>query len=204
VLREGLVARLNQEADITVVAQCAPDSPALRAILDTGAEFVLLDYGARDLRHTDALKALREAGFTGASVILADGLDEDEVFVLVCLGVSGVISTKCRMELLLKCIRKVGAGELWFDQPQVRGIVRKSVELANGNRKSRLSPRETEVLKSLLDGLTNKEIAARLGTTESAVKGVFQQLFRKAGTRSRSRLVRVALERYRSDLQIPA
>ncbi len=63
-----------------------------------------------------------------------------------------------------------------------------------------LTPRETEVLRLLVQGLANKEIAARMEISESAVKNAIQQLFGKTGVRTRSQLVRVALEQYRSSL----
>jgi PAS domain S-box-containing protein len=63
-----------------------------------------------------------------------------------------------------------------------------------------LSNRETEVLRLLVQGLANKEIAAQRGISESAVKNTIQQLFAKTGVRTRSQLVRVALERYRTIL----
>jgi PAS domain S-box-containing protein len=63
-----------------------------------------------------------------------------------------------------------------------------------------LSARETEVLRLLVQGLANKEIAARMEISESAVKNTVQQLFAKAGVRTRSQLVRVALEQHRNIL----
>jgi PAS domain S-box-containing protein len=63
-----------------------------------------------------------------------------------------------------------------------------------------LSTRETDVLRLLVQGLANKEIAARMEISESAVKNAIQQLFGKTGVRTRSQLVRVALEQYRSSL----
>ncbi|HUP05090.1 MAG TPA: LuxR C-terminal-related transcriptional regulator [Bryobacteraceae bacterium] len=63
-----------------------------------------------------------------------------------------------------------------------------------------LTARETDVLRSLVQGLANKEIASRMEISESAVKNTIQQLFAKTGVRTRSQLVRVALERYRSAL----
>ena len=63
-----------------------------------------------------------------------------------------------------------------------------------------LTSRETEVLRSLVQGLANKEIAARLEISESTVKNTIQQLFAKAGVRTRSQLVRVALEQHRDIL----
>jgi two-component system, LuxR family, sensor kinase FixL len=63
-----------------------------------------------------------------------------------------------------------------------------------------LNARETEVLRLLVQGFANKEIAARMEISESAVKNAIQQLFGKTGVRTRSQLVRVALEQYRSSL----
>jgi DNA-binding CsgD family transcriptional regulator len=72
--------------------------------------------------------------------------------------------------------------------------------LAEEREAAALNPRETEVLRLLVQGLANKEIAARMAISESAVKNAIQQLFAKSGVRTRSQLVRVALEQYRSSL----
>lgn len=66
--------------------------------------------------------------------------------------------------------------------------------------RNQLNGRETEVLRFLVQGLSNKEIAAQMEISESTVKNTFQQLFAKIGVRTRSQLVRVALERYRDRL----
>jgi DNA-binding NarL/FixJ family response regulator len=63
-----------------------------------------------------------------------------------------------------------------------------------------LNNRETDVLRLLVQGLANKEIAVRIGVSESTVKNTLQQLFAKTGVRTRSQLVRVALEQYRNVL----
>jgi DNA-binding NarL/FixJ family response regulator len=66
--------------------------------------------------------------------------------------------------------------------------------------RSRLTEREGEVLRGVFDGLANKEIASRLGVSKSSVKAVLQQLFHKTGVRTRSQLVRIALEQYAEEL----
>ena len=71
---------------------------------------------------------------------------------------------------------------------------------ADPTERSPLNSRETEVLRYLIQGLANKEIAGRMGISESTVKNTFQQLFAKMGVRSRSQLVRAALEEYRDIL----
>src|SRR5579871_1336953 len=105
--------------------------------------------------------------------------------------------------------------EVWFstykggESPKLAAIIGEiaeetptgahAVSLDNGER-SFLSAREIETLRLLVQGLTNKEIAAKLDLSESAVKNTLQQLFTKTGVRTRSQLVRVALENYRNRL----
>jgi len=66
--------------------------------------------------------------------------------------------------------------------------------------KAPLTERERDVLHGVLEGLANKEIASRLAISESSVKAALQQLFHKTGVRTRSQLVRIALEQYRDQL----
>lgn len=68
----------------------------------------------------------------------------------------------------------------------------------NNEEEPALTARELEVLRLLVQGLANKEIAARIAISDSAVKNALQQLFGKTGVRTRTQLVRVALERYRN------
>jgi PAS domain S-box-containing protein len=81
------------------------------------------------------------------------------------------------------------------------GLAAVAVGAVSENREANtLNARETDVLRLLVQGLANKEIAARMEMSESTVKNTIQQLFAKTGVRTRSQLVRVALERYRSSL----
>ncbi|MGA3044882.1 MAG: helix-turn-helix transcriptional regulator [Bryobacteraceae bacterium] len=83
---------------------------------------------------------------------------------------------------------------------EVRDEAEDTVPSAEQQELPALNARETEVLRLLVQGLANKEIAARMEISESAVKNAIQQLFGKTGVRTRSQLVRVALEQYRSSL----
>jgi len=83
-------------------------------------------------------------------------------------------------------------GEVAEEPPQLSALPSESEELLS------LSTRELEVLRLLVQGLANKEIGGRLDISESAVKNTLQQLFMKSGVRTRSQLVRIAVERYRS------
>ncbi|HTU44345.1 MAG TPA: LuxR C-terminal-related transcriptional regulator [Bryobacteraceae bacterium] len=99
--------------------------------------------------------------------------------------------------------------DVWFStykdstRPKLAAIIGEIIEEPSSNshpdrqERTPLSDRETEVLRLLVQGLLNKEIAVRLEVSESTVKNVLQQLFAKCGVRTRSQLVRVALEDYR-------
>jgi two-component system sensor kinase FixL len=83
------------------------------------------------------------------------------------------------------------------DLTEERGVSVSSSVVANHHERIPLNTREVEVLRLLVQGLANKEIASRMDISESAVKNTLQQLFAKTDVRTRSQLVRVALERYR-------
>lgn len=119
----------------------------------------------------------------------------------------------------MQCQAHRGNGEtftadIWFStykegpNPKLAAIIADVTEEApsagpvlvppNGYEQASLNSRELDVLKNLVQGFANKEIASRMGVSESAVKNTLQQLFAKTGVRTRSQLVRVALERYRN------
>jgi two-component system sensor kinase FixL len=118
----------------------------------------------------------------------------------------------------MQCLGHRGNGDtftadIWFSTyqegrtPKLAAIIAEVTDEAAENHNSpparelaELNTRETDVLRLLVQGLANKEIAARMEISESAVKNTIQQLFAKTGVRTRSQLVRVALEQYRSSL----
>ncbi|HUB77322.1 MAG TPA: LuxR C-terminal-related transcriptional regulator [Bryobacteraceae bacterium] len=117
----------------------------------------------------------------------------------------------------MQCRGQRGNGEpftadVWFSTYQegrtphlaaiIADISEEGIDISGSERPEgqALSTRETEVLRLLVQGLTNKEIGARMDISESAVKNTMQQLFGKTGVRTRSQLVRVALEEYRNIL----
>jgi len=99
--------------------------------------------------------------------------------------------------LLPRGIRDVMDGKVWFDQQLLQ-------EAISGSRKDRAEPRltlrERQVLSFVFEGLANKEIAEKIGVSESSVKATLQQLFSKTGVHTRSQLVRIALEQYKDQI----
>ena len=83
------------------------------------------------------------------------------------------------------------------DVSEEQAVLAESGSTSLDQERPSLNPRELDVLRLVVQGLSNKEIASRMGISESAVKNTLQQLFGKTEVRTRSQLVRVALERYR-------
>lgn len=106
---------------------------------------------------------------------------------------------------LLEAINRVAHGETWWDTALLRAALTDAKDKTDILAKAReLTDRQRVVLRCILDGLSNKEIAAQLRTSETLVKATIQELFNKAGVRTRSQLVRVAIERFSAEwLQNP-
>jgi DNA-binding NarL/FixJ family response regulator len=89
---------------------------------------------------------------------------------------------------------------MWLDPKAVKPLIRSATRRADEDRlQSSLSDREKAVLKGILEGASNKKIGASLHLSEGTVKAALQQLFGKTGVRTRSQLVRLALERHAHD-----
>jgi len=119
---------------------------------------------------------------------------------LIRSEISGVFRKHDSAALLAQAIRDVMAGKVWLDQEQLQTALRTDAVTPHDNRTRPFTEREQEVLSSVFEGLTNKEIAARIGVSESSVKATLQQLFSKTGVRTRSQLVRIVLEHHRDQL----
>jgi DNA-binding NarL/FixJ family response regulator len=133
-------------------------------------------------------------GFEGRFLIVTAGMSDAQSVEAVRLGVGGIFTKHSSPVSLARAIRKVMAGETWLDQTSLQALVEvtKRQETPDSNRP--FTERENQVLQGVFEGFSNKEIGARLDISESSVKAALQQLFHKTGVRTRSQLVRIALE----------
>jgi two-component system, NarL family, nitrate/nitrite response regulator NarL len=198
--REGLARLLGSEPDFEIAPPCSNVTEALRILQTTRIDLILLDYDLGQETGARFLVRASEIGFQGRVLIVTAGLAESEAADLLRHGAAGIFLKHNSPDLLAKAIRKVMQGEVWLDQKYLRILLQESAAAQPEERGRRLSEREREVLRAVFEGLANKEIAIRLLVSESSVKATLQQLFLKTGVRTRSQLVRVALERYRDYL----
>jgi two-component system, NarL family, nitrate/nitrite response regulator NarL len=113
---------------------------------------------------------------------------------------SGIFLKQRSPTELSRCIREVTDGHSWIDKSYAKPDNPEGEPALRASNKPRFTQRERGVLKGVFEGLASKEIGARLDTSETAVKSVLQQLFDKTGVRTRTQLVRLAIEHY-SDLK---
>jgi two-component system nitrate/nitrite response regulator NarL len=196
--REGLVRLLAGDESLAVVGSAESAEEALERLPHTPAEVLILDY---DLGHHTAqhvVRGLRACGFPGRSLIVTAGLPDADALDLIRLGVCGIFHKKHSPEDLHRSIREVAAGRVLIDQCYLQELV----ELVAGPREVpvALTERDRRVLRLLLEGSSNKDIASALRISESAAKAALQQLFAKTGVRTRSQLVRIALEKLRDEI----
>jgi DNA-binding NarL/FixJ family response regulator len=191
--REGLGHLLASEPDFEVAGQCSTSAEALRLLEGTAVDLVLLELSVGTESSDDFMAAARQAGYQGRFLVVTAGIDPARAATALRLGASGIFLKCNSSNRLMQAIRLVASGEASVDQ-RVMQLIADRYPQYEERRLGNLTKREQTVLKGLLDGLTNKSIGRRIGVTESAIKATLQQLFDKAGVRTRSQLVRAALD----------
>jgi DNA-binding NarL/FixJ family response regulator len=188
---------LETDAECHVVAGCSTIPEALDTLEREQVDLVLLDY---DLGDKDTgfhfIRQARAAGYTARIFIVTAGMTDADCVAALGQGVCGIFLKHSSPELLVEAIHKVMAGQTWIDQRCVQALVQALASEAGEARRDELTERERQVLKGVFAGLSNKEIGTQLKISEASVKSALQQLFAKTGVRTRSQLVRVALEEY--------
>jgi two-component system nitrate/nitrite response regulator NarL len=199
--RESVARLLQSEPGFEVVAHCGSGTEALQIIKSSSEiDIVLLDLDLGQERGADFLERLRDTRFDGKVLLVTADVNDNEIPSLIRKGISGVFMKHESPALLIQGIRETMEGKALFGQGQLRRALERAEVPSADQRRSKLTERERQVLSFVFEGLANKQIADRLQVSETAVKACLQQLFAKTGVRTRSQLVRVALEQYRDQL----
>ena len=196
--REGVARLLGTELAFKVVAS-GSIKEALAVLRQRQIDIVLLDFDLGQRDGTRFVRLAKEQGFGGKILVVTAGVEEHEAAELIRCGISGIFMKQNSAALLAQGIRDVMAGKVWFDQELLQATMHGSAILPE-SQSGRFTQRERQVLSYVFEGLANKEIAARIGVSESSVKATLQQLFSKTGVHTRGQLVRIALEQDWSEL----
>lgn len=199
--RESLSRLLESEPDFEMAGDCASVQEALAVLAKREVDLVLLDFDLGQESAFQFIGRVRELPVQPKILMVTAGMSDAEAVQLIAQGISGIFLKQSSPALLTEAIRKIMGGEVWLDQYSARLLVQAAGQHESGQRPPDFTEREREVLRGVFEGLTNKEIAARLSISESTVKAGLQQLFQKTGVRTRSQLVRIALEQYAGQWQ---
>ena len=198
--RESLARLLQSEPGFEVVANCSSLVEAARIVKSREIDMVLLDLDLGTENGADLLDDLQTIGFEGKVILVTAGVNDRDVPGMIRKGIAGIFMKHNPPSLLVQGIRDAMKGAVLFEQDLLRRALEVSEPANSERRHTELTTREKLVLSLVFEGLTNKEVADRIQISESAVKSCLQHLFAKTGVRTRSQLVRVALEKYRGEL----
>jgi len=192
--REGLRRLLINEPDVESVAECGTSAEALAVLAREALDLVLLDFDLGDETGASFVARAKQLGYQGKILMVTAGMIPLDVAVARSQGVSGIFLKHNSPALLVEAIRHVACGGEWMDSravaPETAPAAQPAQEIT-----AALTQRELQVLRSVFEGLTNKEIAHKTGVSQSSVKATLQRLFEKTGVRTRAQLVRIAIER---------
>ena len=208
IFRAGLRKVFALEDDIRVVGQAETLVQTQTAAAKFSAD-VLIFEAALTPNPVEAVADLLRRHPQLRIVVVTPGSDEDLTLELFRRGAHGIVSREVEPELLVECLRKVVAGETWLDSQGVRWVMeayRNQNNRPAGSRpKVQLTPKETLIVSCVTQGMKNKEIALRVGTTEQVVKNYLRKVYDKLGVADRLELALYCLNHHVVDnTKVPA
>jgi DNA-binding NarL/FixJ family response regulator len=190
IILHGLQRLFEQEADFEVVRSCLTGSEAIDAVRSTAPDVLVLDLKMQDRHGLDVLRALKAEGRSCRTVILTAAMRDEEVSAAIGLGVAGIVLKESPPATLVECVRDVHRGQRRIDTAtlaRVHSRARPAVAVHDSG--PALTPRETEIVRLVAQGLRNKELAQRLSITEGTVKIHLHNIYDKLGVDGRLELV---------------
>jgi len=191
IYRVGIQKTFALEDDIQVIARVDTLAGLHDAIQRFPTDLILLEgrliLGAVDtisklIRHVPKLKI----------IVQSVQNDESNSAELYCRGVRGIIPRSISPDLLVKCVRKIAAGETWIDNQSVNLVIEafrsQDSALTSPLTRAYLSPKELAIITCITQGMRNKEIAYQLGTKEQVIKNYLREIYDKLGVSDRLEL----------------
>jgi DNA-binding NarL/FixJ family response regulator len=208
IFRAGLRKIFALEDDIRVVGQAETLAQTQSAVTKFSAD-VLIFESSLTPNPVESLADLLRQNSKLKVVVVTPGADEELTLELFRRGAHGIVSREVEPELMVECLRKVVSGETWLDSQGIHWVMeayRNQHNRPAGSRpKVQLTPKETLIVSCVTQGMKNKEIALRVGTTEQVVKNYLRKVYDKLGVADRLELALYCLNHHVVDnTKVPA
>jgi DNA-binding NarL/FixJ family response regulator len=201
VVRTGFAALLDTQPDFTVLGTASDGAEAVRLSRELRPDVVLMDVRMPGTNGIQATRQLCTGSEPGPRIIILTTFDLDEyVYDALRAGASGFLLKDVTAERLFDAVRVVASGEALLAPAITRRLIGEFARLRPQQTRpaatvlADLTPRETEVLRLIAEGLSNPEIAGRLIVTEETVKTHVSRVLHKLGLRDRTQAVVIAYE----------
>ena len=189
VVREGLRALLNRRPDMQVVGEANSVQSAIAEAARVSPDVIIMDVRLGDGSGVEACREIREDNPNVKVIMLTSYPDEDAVIASILAGASGYLLKQTRGNVVAEAIASVSRGQSLLDPGVTAAVMerlRNGTEEAAHSEMSQLSGQEQRILGLIAEGLTNKEIAARLSLSHKTVKNYVSNILSKLGFRRRS------------------
>lgn len=197
VVREALKALIEAQEGMTIVGEAGDGASAVKLAQQLKPDVIVMDVGLPEMNGAEATRQIKRAHAETHIVALTQFEDKSYVRELFDAGATGYVLKRSASEELIQAIRTVSTGGKFFDPVILDKIATGFVRTATPTKAidADLSERESEVLRLIAEGHTNKEIAHRLGVSVKSIETYKARAMEKVGLHSRAELVRYALLR---------
>jgi len=191
IYRVGMRKVFGPESGVLVAAE-ADNLQTLQETVQRVPADVLLLEGAMITGTANAVPSIVRLAPDLKIIVQAASTDESHTVDLYRRGVRGIIPRSISPDLLVKCVRKIAAGETWIDNQSVTWVIEayrsQAGNMTNPRNQPRLNQKEMLIIAGITQGKRNKEIAYQLGTTEQVVKNYLRKIYDKLGVSDRLEL----------------
>ena len=207
IYRAGLRKIFALEDDIRVAGQAETMPQTIAAIQKFSADILIFE-AALASSPADAVSDLLRQNVKCRVVVVLQEPDQEMTLELFRRGAHGIVSREVEPEVLVDCLRKVAAGEPWLESRAIAWVLdayRTQGLRPTGSRpKVQLTPKESLIVSCVTQGMKNKEIALRVGTTEQVVKNYLRKVYDKLGVADRLELALYCLNHREVHNEVPA
>jgi len=199
IFRAGLRKIFALEDDIRVVAQAETLPQTQSAVTKFSADVLIFESALAPNPVETVTELLRQSPQLKI-VVVTPGSDEQLTLDLFRRGAHGILSREVEPETLVECLRKVAGGEPWLESQAIHWVMEAyrghSLRPSGARPKVQLTPKETLIVSCVTQGMKNKEIAVRVGTTEQVVKNYLRKVYDKLGVADRLELALYCLSHH--------